>query len=55
MRNCTVHNDVDLETAFLKHLASDVVLKLQRYNPSRLEYRFSVGMIRLMTGIREER
>ena len=55
MRNCTVHNDVDRETEFLKHLVSDVVLKLQRYNPSGLEHRFSVGVIRLVTGIMEER
>ena len=55
MRNCTVHNDVDCETEFLKHPASGVVLKLQRYNPSRLEHRFNVGVIRLVTGIREER
>ena len=27
MRNCTVHNDVDRETKFLKHPASGVVLK----------------------------
>ena len=53
MRKCTVHND--RETKFLKHPASGVVLKLQRYNPSRLEHRFSVGVIGLVTGIREER
>ena len=55
MRNCTVHNDVDRETKFLKHPASGIVLKLQRYNPSKPEHHFSVGVIRLVTGIREER
>ena len=55
MKNCTVHNGDDRETEFLKHPASGIVLKLQRYNPSRLEHRFSVGVIRLVTGIREER
>ena len=55
MKNCTIHNDVAHENEFLKHPASGVVLKLQRYNPSRLEHHFSVGVIRLVTGIRDER